>query len=272
MSLLGLGLRAWAAGHLRKEKELAISGPYRRTRNPLYLGNMIIGAGIAVGAWSWGSLAVLIVYFFIFYPVVIREERDRMRRLFPEAYKSYEKHVPLFFMGFRKNGHSDATAFSWELYRKNKETRALIGTAVFWAVLVCSHARLTVPPLPLPAPSAASESVESRPGLCYNFPMPTDRRIERITDVLSHRQPDLRVVLEGVTISHNASAVIRTCDAAGVLYLDLISPNPDLLMFNEAITTRADKWLEIGIHSSTADCLQRAEKPGIRDRRDHAGG
>jgi len=135
VSLLGLGLRAWAAGHLRKEKELAISGPYRRTRNPLYLGNMLIGAGIAVGAWSWGSLAVLIVYFFIFYPVVIREERDRMRRLFPEAYESYEKHVPLFFMGFRKNGHSDTTAFSWELYRKNKETRALIGTAVFWVVL-----------------------------------------------------------------------------------------------------------------------------------------
>jgi len=93
--------------------------------------------------------------------------------------------------------------------------------------------------------------------------MPTDRRVEKITDVLSHRQPDLRVVLEGVTISHNASAVIRTCDAAGVLYLDLISPNPDLLMFNEAITTRADKWLEIGIHSSTADCLERLKSRGF---------
>jgi tRNA (guanosine-2'-O-)-methyltransferase len=93
--------------------------------------------------------------------------------------------------------------------------------------------------------------------------MPTDRRIERITDVLSHRQPDLRVVLEGVTIAHNASAVIRTCDAAGILYLDLISPNPDLLMFNEAISTRADKWLEIGIHSSTTDCLEGLKSRGF---------
>ena len=59
-----------------------------------------------------------------------------------------------------------------------------------------------------------------------------------------------------MTIAHNASAVIRTCDAAGVLYLDLISPNPDLLRFNEAITTRADKWLEISIHASASECLK----------------
>jgi len=85
--------------------------------------------------------------------------------------------------------------------------------------------------------------------------MATDRRIERIEGVLSRRQPDLRVVLEGVTIAHNASAVIRTCDAAGILYLDLISPNPELLHFNEAITTRTEKWIEIGVHASASECL-----------------
>ena len=94
--------------------------------------------------------------------------------------------------------------------------------------------------------------------------MPTDRRIERITRVLSARQPDLRVVLEGVTIAHNASAVIRTCDAAGVLYLDLISPNPDILRFNEAITTRADKWLEISIHASASGCLKHIKEKGYK--------
>jgi tRNA (guanosine-2'-O-)-methyltransferase len=91
----------------------------------------------------------------------------------------------------------------------------------------------------------------------------TDKRIERITSVLSHRQPDLRVVLEGVTIAHNASAVIRTCDAAGILYLDLISPNPELVHLNEAITTRTDKWLEIGIHSSASECLSGLKARGF---------
>jgi tRNA (guanosine-2'-O-)-methyltransferase len=73
----------------------------------------------------------------------------------------------------------------------------------------------------------------------------------------------LRVVLEGVTIAHNASAVIRTCDAAGILYLDLIAPNPELLRFNEAISTRADKWLEIAVHPTPADCLGTLKEAGF---------
>lgn len=93
--------------------------------------------------------------------------------------------------------------------------------------------------------------------------MATDKRLARIEGVLSRRQPDLRVVLEGVTIAHNASAVIRTCDAAGVLYLDLIAPNPELLRFNEAITTRTEKWLEIGVHVSAKECLSSLKARGF---------
>ena len=93
--------------------------------------------------------------------------------------------------------------------------------------------------------------------------MPTPQRIDRIKRLLSLRQPDLRVVLEGVTIAHNASAVIRTCDAAGVLHLDLVSPNPELLRFNEAISTRADKWLEIAVHPTPAECLGPLKKAGF---------
>ena len=98
--------------------------------------------------------------------------------------------------------------------------------------------------------------------LCYSSAMPTPERIEKVERVLAHRQADLRVVLEGVTIAHNASAVIRTCDAAGVLHLDLVAPNPELLRFNEAITTRADKWLEIGVHAAPASCLEPLKKAG----------
>jgi tRNA (guanosine-2'-O-)-methyltransferase len=98
---------------------------------------------------------------------------------------------------------------------------------------------------------------------CYSRAMPTPERIEKVERVLSHRQADLRVVLEGVTIAHNASAVIRTCDAAGVLYLDLVSPNPELLRFNEAISTRADKWLEIGVHPTSAACLEPLKQAGF---------
>jgi tRNA (guanosine-2'-O-)-methyltransferase len=93
--------------------------------------------------------------------------------------------------------------------------------------------------------------------------MPTPERIEKVERVLAHRQADLRVVLEGVTIAHNASAVMRTCDAAGILYLDLVSPNPELLRLNEAISTRADKWLEIGVHAAPAACLRPLKEAGF---------
>jgi tRNA (guanosine-2'-O-)-methyltransferase len=93
--------------------------------------------------------------------------------------------------------------------------------------------------------------------------MPTPERMAKVERVLGSRQADLRVVLEGVTIAHNASAVIRTCDAAGILRLDLVSPNPDLLRFNEAISTRADKWLEIAVHPTLAACLGPVKHAGF---------
>jgi tRNA (guanosine-2'-O-)-methyltransferase len=92
--------------------------------------------------------------------------------------------------------------------------------------------------------------------------MPTSERMEKVHRVLAHRQADLRVVLENVTLAHNASAVMRTCDAVGVLALDLIGPNPEVLRPNKAISTRADKWLEIGVHASPAACLEPLKRSG----------
>jgi protein-S-isoprenylcysteine O-methyltransferase Ste14 len=50
--VLGLLIRAAAAGHLRKREALAHTGPYARTRNPLYLGSAFLAAGFAVASWS----------------------------------------------------------------------------------------------------------------------------------------------------------------------------------------------------------------------------
>lgn len=94
--------------------------------------------------------------------------------------------------------------------------------------------------------------------------MPTEKRIARVREVLSKRQPDLRVVLDAVSIAHNASAVARTCDACGILYLDIIAPHAEALKLNEAITTRAEKWLEWRVHRAAADCLPDLKKAGFR--------
>jgi len=94
--------------------------------------------------------------------------------------------------------------------------------------------------------------------------MPTVRRIEKIKRVLAQRQPDLRVVLEEVTNTHNASAVVRTCDSAGVLYIHIISADSKPYPVNEAISTRAEKWIEFDYYKTTAKCLQALKSKGFK--------
>ncbi len=100
--------------------------------------------------------------------------------------------------------------------------------------------------------------------LCYIFSVPTKERIEKVKRVLSFRQPDLRVVLEEVKNTHNASAVVRTCDAAGILNVDIISASEEPFPVNEAISTRAEKWLQFHYYTSTANCLTQLKTKGFK--------
>jgi len=134
--VLGLLIRAWAAGHIKKEKELAVSGPYRYTRNPLYLGNFFLGLGVGIGTDSWAGLIIFAVYFLAFYPPVILEERERMKRLFPAAYEDYRKKIPIFFPTLRPYPAAPGAKFSAAQYRKNHEQRALVGSGIIWAILM----------------------------------------------------------------------------------------------------------------------------------------
>jgi protein-S-isoprenylcysteine O-methyltransferase Ste14 len=134
ISFLGLAIRAWASGHLSKEKTLAVSGPYRYSRNPLYIGNFFLGIGIVVGACSWWVLVLFVIYYAVFYPLIIRREKDRMRELFPQQYEEYGKRVPLFFPSLRKRLPAPGK-WSRSLYLQNKEYRALQGTILIWLVL-----------------------------------------------------------------------------------------------------------------------------------------
>jgi len=101
--------------------------------------------------------------------------------------------------------------------------------------------------------------------------MPTDERIARVRRVLSLRQPDLRIVLEEVSNTHNANAVLRTCDAAGVLHIDVIGSSEDPLPINKAITTRADKWVQLHFHPTTRDCLTQLRNEKFKIAATHLG-
>src|SRR5713226_1123621 len=78
--LPGLGIRALASGHVRKNEALATSGPYAYTRNPLYLGSLLMGLGFCVAARSWWVGVALVVMFFAIYVPVIWDEEAFLRR------------------------------------------------------------------------------------------------------------------------------------------------------------------------------------------------
>jgi len=134
--IIGLFIRIWASGHLIKEKKLIVSGPYQHTRNPLYFANLIIGISVVVVSLSWVVLIIFIAYFLLFYPPIIKREKGKMKHLFPKEYKEYEKKVPLFFPSLKPHRSSEKRQFSWELYKKNKEYRAILGAVLFWMLMV----------------------------------------------------------------------------------------------------------------------------------------
>ena len=76
ITLPGLLLRGLASGHVQKDKQLTISGPYAYTRNPLYLGSLFLAAGFAIAARSWSIVAIMVLMFALIYvPVIAGEER-----------------------------------------------------------------------------------------------------------------------------------------------------------------------------------------------------
>jgi len=137
IALIGLGLRAWASGHLRKNDELATSGPYAYTRNPLYLGSFIIGLGFTIAAGRWILGLVFLSLFLGIYLPVMRIESRTIEKLFGERYGEYAKAVPMFLprlTPYRSLGTSK-TKFDGSLYLRYREFQASLGLAAAWIIL-----------------------------------------------------------------------------------------------------------------------------------------
>ena len=132
--LPGLLLRGLASGHVQKDRMLTTSGPYAYTRNPLYLGSIIMAAGFAVAARSWWIPAILVFIFVVIYVPVIAGEERYLRQTFPE-YDDYARHVPRFAIRFTRYGNQTGE-FSSERYWKHREYQAILGCAAVLMVLI----------------------------------------------------------------------------------------------------------------------------------------
>jgi len=133
-AILGEGLRVWASGHIEKTRRLATGGPYAHTRNPLYLGSVLMAVGVIVAAASVWIVPVAAAYLLAFYPRAIREEAAFLGQKFPEEYRTWAAQVPLFLPGLRPRGPRQS-AFEWSRVRANREWRTALALPLLVLVL-----------------------------------------------------------------------------------------------------------------------------------------
>jgi protein-S-isoprenylcysteine O-methyltransferase Ste14 len=138
IGLIGLWIRAYAAGYLHKQELLTVTGPYAYTRNPLYFGSAFLALGAAVATRSWISAGILLVYFVVVYSVVMRREEGELLGHHGEAFRAYAATVPLFFPRpvAAKLAGASAGAFSFFQYKKNHEYQAALGYLLLLMALV----------------------------------------------------------------------------------------------------------------------------------------
>lgn len=126
VSLAGLILRGWAAGCLAKNQQLATGGPYAYLRNPLYVGTLLVAAGLAIASRSTGlALLFAAVFLFVYLPVIELEEQH-LRHLFPE-YAGYAEQVPALVPRLRPVPQKNSNPFRFSLYLRNQEFQAGVG-------------------------------------------------------------------------------------------------------------------------------------------------
>jgi len=137
ISLLGLLLRAWGSGHLRKNDALAVSGPYAYTRNPLYLGSFIMGLGFTIASGRWWLGILFIALFLGIYLPVMRVESATLAQLFGKSFEEYAAAVPVFLPRVTPYRSGQAkVAFDQGLYLRYREYRAGLGLLIAWSFLV----------------------------------------------------------------------------------------------------------------------------------------
>ena len=98
LCVAGAWLRGWARCHntfsRKREKGLAVTGPYAFSRNPLYIANMLLLASAGVALGNGWFLLLLIVWSFIVYSATIKHEEIRLTKRHGDLYRAYSSQVP----------------------------------------------------------------------------------------------------------------------------------------------------------------------------------
>ena len=129
----GEAIRTWAAGHLRKSREVTVSGPYRWVAHPLYVGSSVMGIGLAVASASVPVAVLIALYLAATLTAAIKSEEAFLRRTFGDQYDLYRSGVAA---KRRERGAASQRRFSLDQAMANREYRAVAGLGVAILLLI----------------------------------------------------------------------------------------------------------------------------------------
>ena len=134
-AVLGELVRIWASGHIEKTHRLATGGPYAHTRNPLYLGSVLMALGLLITARHPVSVVAGVAYLLVFYPFIVREEAKFLRGKFPDQYHDWARRVPLFFPRVIPGGPRESK-FQISRVLANHEWQSVLGLGLLGAFML----------------------------------------------------------------------------------------------------------------------------------------
>lgn len=138
---LGMAVRLWASGHVKKDTELATTGPYAHVRHPLYVGNHLIAIGLCLASGLWWSFVVWLALALFFYPAAIRREDARLSTRFPEQWKAWRAETHALFWSwtpYRPAGGGAAETGTWSF----RQSLVQNGEPIYVAIIVFALAYL----------------------------------------------------------------------------------------------------------------------------------
>jgi protein-S-isoprenylcysteine O-methyltransferase Ste14 len=101
---IGMLIRLWASGHVKKNKELATDGPYAYVRHPLYVGNILMLFGFCIASQLWWSVPVLLAFLWFYYPTAISYEDYKLHRKFGEQWEQWAPNTHALLPRFKGRG------------------------------------------------------------------------------------------------------------------------------------------------------------------------
>lgn len=137
VTLAGEWLRLWAAGHLRKNKQLTTTGPYSYVKNPLYIGTLLITVGYSAMAMNIWIMVAGFVWFFIYYaPYKKKQENEKLIGSFGAAWTEFDKAVPDYLPRFFPYPGRGTNRWSWEVVKENSEHETAAAVFIGFAVML----------------------------------------------------------------------------------------------------------------------------------------